>query len=183
MSWGLPASVEVRGEMYAVRSDFRVILDILAAASDPELDGQEKALVTLSAFYPDFGGMPEEFYEDALRACFRFINCDAGETPRSAPRLVDWEQDYSLITAPVNRVLGFEARGADYLHWWTYLAAYYEIGDCTFAQVVRIRDYLARGKSLDKQDREWYGKHRELVDFRRKYTSAEEEFLREWAGS
>ena len=90
MSWGLPVCVEVGGEMYAVRSDFRVVLDILAAASDPALDGQEKAFVALSAFYPGFEDMPQELYEDALRACFRFVNGGAGECQRNAPRLVDW---------------------------------------------------------------------------------------------
>lgn len=182
MSWGLPTSVEVCGGMYDVRSDFRVVLDILAAASDPELDGQEKALVALAAFYEDFDSMPVECYEDALRACFRFMNGDMEESQRNAPRLVDWEQDYPLMIAPINRVLGYEARGVEYMHWWTYLAAYYEIGDCTFAQVVRVRDLLARGKSLDKMDREWYRKHRGLVDFKTRYTSAEQEFFKEWGG-
>lgn len=183
MTWGLPTSVEVCGAEYEVRTDFRVILDICAAASDPELDGQEKAMVALTAFYPELETMQSEHYEDALRACFRFINCDSEEAPHKAPRLVDWEQDYPLIIAPINRVLGFEARAVEYLHWWTYLAAYYEVGDCTFAQVVRIRDHLTRGKRLEKQDREWYRKNRHLVDFKRKYTSADQDFFKEWGGA
>lgn len=183
MIWGLPTSVEVCGTEYSVRTDFRVILDILAASSDPELDGKEKAIVALAAFYLDFEDIPQEHYKDALQSCFRFINGDAEESQHKAPRLVDWEQDYSLIIAPINRVLGYEARAVEYMHWWTYLAAYYEIGDCTFAQVVRIRDMLARRKRLEKQDQEWYGKHRELVDFKRKYTSSENDFFKEWGGS
>lgn len=183
MTWGLPTSVEVCGAEYEVRTDFRVILDICAAASDPELDGQEKALVALAAFYPKFEAMPPEHYEDALRSCFRFINGDSDEAPHKAPRLVDWEQDYPLIIAPINRVLGQEARSAEYMHWWTWLSAYYEIGDCTFAQVVRIRDLQAKGKSLDKHDREWYRKNRHLVDFKRTYTSVEQDLCREWGGA
>lgn len=183
MTWGLPDSVEVCGTRYEVRTDYRVILDILSAVNDQEFDGQEKALAALTAFYPGFEDIPADHYEEALAACFRFINCDGEEAPHRAPRLVDWEQDYSLIIAPVNRVLGQEARAVEHMHWWTFLAAYYEIGDCTFAQVVRVRDRLARGKKLDKSDREWYQKNRHLVDFKRKYTSADDAIMREWGGA
>ena len=95
---------------------------------------------------------------------------------------MDWEQDYGLMIAPINRVIGREIRAMEYMHWWTFLAAYQEIGDCTFAQVVRIRYRLARGKTLDKSDREWYRKNRHLVDFKRKYTSADDELMKEWGG-
>ena len=87
---------------------------------------------------------------------------------------------YPLIIAPINRVAGTEVRALNDYHWWSWLANYGEIGDCTFAQTVRIRDRLARGKQLDKSDREWYQKNRHLVDFKRKYTSADGELMKEW---
>ena len=183
MNWTLPDSVEVQGTAYPLRTDYRCILDILTDLSDPEADGQERALAVLIGLYPDFDDMPPEHYEDAIEAGLRFINCDSGDAPYKAPRLVDWEQDYSMIIAPINRVLGEEARALEYMHWWTFLAAYNEIGDCTFAQVVRIRDHLARGKQLDQSDREWYRKNRHLVDFNRKYTSADDELMKEWGGT
>lgn len=124
--------------------------------------------------------MPPEHYEDAIQAGIHFINCDFGDAPHKAPRLVDWEQDYSLIIAPINRVIGGEVRAVKYMHWWYFLAAYQQIGDCTFAQVVRIRDRLTRGKRLDKSDQEWYRKNRHLVDFKRKYTSADGELTKKW---
>ena len=104
---------------------------------------------------------------------------------------MDWEQDFPYIVAPVNRVLGTEIRAVPYdfkenrggFHWWSFLAAYREIGgDCTFAQVVSLRDKLARGKTLDKADREWLRRNRALVDFRRKYTKAEDALLKGWIG-
>lgn len=192
MNWGLPTTVQVQGVIYDIRTDYRCVLDICAALGDPELDKQEKAFAALTIFYPEFDDMPSEHYEDALKQIFLFINGGKAEedAKKKMPRLVDWEQDYPLIIAPVNKVLGQEIRAIPYdaesniggLHWFTFLAAYQEIGDCTFAQVVRIRDHLARGKPLDKQDREWYRRNRELVDFKAKYTSAEEELLKEWGG-
>jgi len=176
----LPTRIEVGGVEYEIRSDYRAILDICAALSDPELDGQERAAAALTIFYPDLEDMPQSHYEEALKECLRFLNGGAEETPGKAPRLVDWEQDFTYIVAPVNRVTGQEIRAAEYLHWWTFLAAYYEIGDCTFAQIVRIRDKLARGKPMDKTDRAWYSQNRRLVDFKRKYTEQEEAILDQW---
>ena len=183
MNWTLPDSVEVQGTAYPLRTDYRCILDILTDLSGPEADGQERALAVLIGLYPDFDDMPPEHYEDAVNAGIRFINRDSSDAPHKAPRLVDWEQDYSMIIAPINRVLGEEARALEYMHWWTFLAAYNEIEDCTFAQVVRIRNHLARGKQLDKSDREWYRKNRHLVDFNRKYNSADDELMKEWGGT
>lgn len=179
MNWSLPDSVEVCGVIYPIRTDYRCILDILTDISDPEADGQDRAAALLVGLYPGFEDMPPYHYDDAIREGLRFINCDSEDAPHKAPRLVDWEQDYGLIISPVNRVIGKEIRAVEYIHWWTFLAAYQEIGDCTFAQVVRIRDHLARGK-MDKSDWEWYRKNRHLVDFKRKYTATEDSAAKEW---
>lgn len=78
------------------------------------------------------------------------------------------------------RELERESNGHGF-HWWSFISAYYEIGgDCTFAQVVSIRDKLARKKTLDKSDREWYRKNKKLVDFKKKYTKAEDDLLKQW---
>ncbi len=178
----LPTGVEVGGVEYEIRSDYRAILDICAALSDPELDGQERAIVALEIFYPAVADIPPEYYEQAIEQCLRFIGGGGERTPRNTPRLVDWEQDFPHIVAPINRVMGREVRAAEYMHWWTFLAAFYEIGDCTFAQIVRVRDRLVRGKALDKQDQEWYRNNRQLVDFKRRYTEAEDELMKRWGG-
>lgn len=176
----LPTSLEICGQAYEIRSDYRAVLDICAALSDPELEGQEKTLVALDIFYPGFLEMPQEQYKEAVKQCFWFINCGDGEQSQQAPKLVDWEQDFKLIVAPINRVTGQEVRALEYMHWWTFVAAYYEIGECLFAQVVRVRDRLAKGKALDKQDKEWYRQNRHLVDFKHKYTDTEADILKQW---
>lgn len=179
----LPETVEIGGKEYEIRADFRAALDICVALNDPELDDQARAFVALDIFYPDFETIPDKDVQEAVDRCIWFIN--GGDGPQKtgkSPRLVDWEQDFTLVVAPVNRVMGQEIRAAEHLHWWTFLSAYQEIGDCTFAQVVRIRDHLARGKRLDKQDREWYNRNRHLVDFQRKYTQTDDDICKEWGG-
>lgn len=170
----------------AVRYDFRVILTILEAIGDPELEDQDKAEAIFELFYME----PEHIQDPkaAVEACYRFI--DMNEKPgRKSPRVMDWEQDFVYIIAPINRVLGKEVREIPYdydnntggLHWWTFMGAYMEIGgDCMFSQIVSIRDKKARGKKLEKYEREWMNRNINLVELRQKYTEAENTVATEW---
>lgn len=180
MMYDLPTSVEVGGVEYEIRSDYRAILDICTALSDPDLSPQDRALIVLDIFYPTLPDMPTENYNEAVKRCFWFINCGEEGQNQKSPKLMDWEQDWQRIVAPINRVCGKEIRSTEYMHWWTFIGYYYEIGgDCLFSQVVSIRDKLARGKKLDKGEREWYNKNRNLVDFKKTYSEAESEMLKQ----
>lgn len=181
MIYDLPKSVEIGGAEYEIRSDYRAVLDICTALSDLNLTPQEKAIVILDIFYPSFAEMPPELYDEAIGQCFWFINCGDETQNRKAPKLMDWEQDWKYIVSPVNRVCGQEIRSAAYMHWWTFIGAYYEIGgDCLFSQIVRIRDKLAKNQKLDKGEREWYNKNRNIVDFKNTYTESENELLKQF---
>lgn len=127
--------------------------------------------------------MPVEDWQEAAKQCIWFINCGENERrQRPAPRLMDWSQDFRYIAAPINRVLGKEIREMEYLHWWTFISAYYEIGDCLFAQIVRIRSMKAKGKPLDKADQAWYQDNREMVDLKTSFTEAEDAVVNAWLG-
>ena len=180
MNCTLPKNLEIGGTEYQIRSDYRATLDVCAALNDPDLSEEERAIAALAVFYPDFDVMPAAHVQEALERCYWFLN--GGEEPdgQGGPRLMDWEQDFARIAPPVNRVLGRDVRGEEYLHWWTFLAAYYEIGDCLFAQIVRIRSKRAAGKTLDKADREFYRKNRKLVDLAVRHTSEEQALLKQW---
>lgn len=189
MDYGLPTSVTIDGHDFPVRYDFRVIMDIFEAINDPDMDNQERVIAILAMFYPDYDRITD--YETATKELFKFINGGEESTAkRKRTKLVNWQQDYRLIIAPVNRVLGQESRSIQYdvktntggLHWWTFLAAYQEIGDCLFAQVVRIRSKKAKGKKLDKAEQEFYLKNRDIIDIKIRYSKAEEEFFAQWLG-
>lgn len=184
MIYGLPNSVSVCGKEYLIRTDFREILDIMEILNDVEIKDKERSLLALLFFYPDFEDIPQEYYQEALRQCFWFLNGGHHDeqTDRKPTRLMDWEQDFPYIIAPVNRVIGHEIRADAHLHWWTFLSAYMEIGECTFAQIVHIRDMKSKGKPLDKTDRDWYRRNQKLVDLKTRYTSTEEDILKQWGG-
>lgn len=52
--WELPTSLEIGGVGFSIRTDFRAILDILAAYSDPDLEEQDKVMICLAILYKDF---------------------------------------------------------------------------------------------------------------------------------
>lgn len=58
MRYTLPTTVELGGEEFAIRKDYRDILDILEMLSDPDLDNDDKAEAILEMFYPDYEKIP-----------------------------------------------------------------------------------------------------------------------------
>ena len=176
MNFSLPTGVTVAGEEYEIRTDFRVILEILVMLSDPDLTDADKAEALVRMFYVE---RPAETAA-AVSACLDFIS--SRKPPPGAPRnLVDWERDFPLIAAPVNRVLGTECRALPYLHWHSFLAAYLEIGpDSLFARVLRLREKLRTGKKLEKEEREFLRRNRDLVILPARLSEREESLLKEW---
>lgn len=181
MNYGLPEKVNIGEKEHAIRSDFRVILEILEALNDEELAEAEKIECLLKMFYVDWEDI--EDLPEAVKACYNFIDGGRERPNKKSARLIDWERDFEYIIAPVNRVLGYEARAAKKVHWWTFLSAYMEIGgDCLMSQIVSIRDKQNKGKKLEKHEREWLRQNRHLVNLPQKYNAADNEMLRQLTG-
>ena len=66
MLFELPTKLNIGGTDYAIRSDYRAVLEICTALSDIELSDEEKAIVALVIFYPDLEQMPPESLQEAL---------------------------------------------------------------------------------------------------------------------
>jgi len=174
----LPTALKVGGEEWSIRTDYRVALDCCLALTDPELDNYNRVLEVLECLYID--ELPPEHWQEAINQAFWYLRGGEEEPKRKGPQLVSWTQDFQYIAAPISKIVGQDIRGMDTLHWWTFLAAYMGIGDCLFAQIVRIRDMKARGKKLDKADRDFYRRNKEIIDIKKPLTDAEEELLKEW---
>lgn len=167
----LPKSLTVDGRAYEINSDFRVALLIFEAYNDPELSDLEKSMVCLQRLYKE---VPDNAQQALTRATW-FL--DGGDTPKSkqAPqKIMDWEYDQSIIFPAVNKVAGYETRSAEYIHWWTFLGFFGEIGEGLYAQVMNIRAKKAKGKKLEKWEREFYNEHKELINIKEKLTAEEQ---------
>ena len=174
----LPKALRLEdGKEYPIRCDFRAVLNLFEALNDPDTTPQERGLYLLTILYDDFESIPMGLWEDAVKKGLWFLNGGEPQPPNKAPKLMDWDQDFAIIIPAINRVAGTEVRNLPALYWWTFLGYYHEIGgDCTFAQVVHIRDKLRRGK-LEKTEREYYERNRHLVDLKQTLTADEKNFL------
>ena len=183
-SWNLPASLNVSGRNYKIRTDYRVILDILTAMNDPDIfepemteeeKQLERALTMLQIFYIDFDTMPSSDWQEASEKACEFIDCGIKDDGKQKPRLMDWEQDAPVIVPAVNKVCGKDVRSVKYMHWWTFFGYYMEIGECTLSTIVSIRDKKRRGKKLEKWEQEFYRNNKKLVDLKTKKIERSEE--------
>lgn len=172
--WELPTSIVVGGIKYDIRTDFRAILDILKTFNDPEFENDEKWIVALTILYIDFDEMPPQDYEEAIEKAIEFIDMGIKDDGKKKPHTMDWEQDGAVIIPSVNRVLGKEIRAMQYLHWWTFLGAYMEIGESLFSQILNVRMKKAKGKKLDDWERDFYKENKNLIDLDVKYTEEEQ---------
>lgn len=180
--YDLPKSAVINGHEYIIRSDYRAALDIIDVMNDKEITDEERTLIVLRIFYEDFDGLPLDDFQEALDFCIMFISGGDAYKPNKTAKLMDWKQDFKLIVSPINKIIGYEVREVEYLHWWTFLSAYREIGDCLFAQVVSIRKKRMKGQKLDKADAQFYRDNQELIDFKHETTPEDDELFEKWGG-
>lgn len=180
MMWDLPTTVEIDGEHYKITNacDFRMVLDVICALNDEELNENQKVQTALYIFYEDISKC--ENINKAIESMYKIISYTTSEIENNEnkPILMDWEHDFHQIVPPVNRVLGYDVRTPDrYTHWFTFLSGYMEIGECQFQTIVNIRSKRMRGKKLDDWEREFYAENKKMVDLPHNLTEDEKEWL------
>lgn len=190
--WELPTSINIDGTAYAIRTDFRVVLDVLTAMNDPDLflmdaTEEEKSFVRmdtiLKIMVEDYDNLPLENWNEACKAVIDFIDCGMADDGKRKPHTMDWQQDARIIIPAINRVQGTEIRALPYLHWWTFLGAYMEIGECLFAQVVHIRQKKQKHQKLEKWEKDFYNQNKDIIDLKKKISEEqriEMENLEKW---
>lgn len=179
----LPESLAVSGAEYPIRSDYRNVLQAFEAFQDPELYEEEKWIVAVYLLFGDFqcgddvleaieGGFDMEEAADQISL---FISAGQPDKVVLERPVFNWRKDEQMIFSAVNKVAGRETRELDYLHWWTFLGYFNEVGEGTFSFIVGIRDKLNRRKKLEKHEREFLAKNKELVKLELPETKEERE--------
>lgn len=183
MIGALPEALTVGGEEYSIRTDYRNVLQVFEAFQDPELTQEEKWIVAIYLLFEDFS-----CDDDVLQAAQDGF--DLGEAMKQISWLIsagqpekevlelptyNWKQDEQIIFSAVNKVAGRETRELEYLHWWTFLGYFNEVGEGTFSFIVGIRRKLNKGKKLEKHEKEFLSHNKELVLMKKPLTKEEQE--------
>ncbi|MFV0344208.1 MAG: Gp15 family bacteriophage protein [Anaerocolumna sp.] len=171
----LPKKIEINGAHRAIRSDFRVALLIFQAYADPELTNEEKTLTMIECLYEDYDQLTQEEINDAVEKAVWFL--DGGkeiEEDKNSKKVIDWEQDEQIIFPAINKVAGFETREKEYIHWWTLMGYFNEIGEGLLSNIISIRMKKAKGKKLEKYEQEFYKENKKLIDLDIKISEEEQ---------
>jgi hypothetical protein len=157
-----------------------VALTIFQAFNDAELNDFEKTLIMIQLLYEDFDDMFESEYQEAAEKAVWYLDGGGSNDSESkesnhikAKKIMDWAQDEKLIFSAINKVAGFEVREKRYMHWWTFLGFFNEIGEGLFTTVLNIRQKKNQGKKLEKNEQEFYSKNKALVDLKVHYSNEE----------
>lgn len=189
-AWEFPKSVIIGNADFEIRTDYRVVLDLLSALNNPELTDSNKEInaymqsrLILEIMYPDYQLIPQSNIQEAIDRVAEFIDMGLGDDSKK-PKMMDWEQDAAIIIPSINKVLNKEIRAEKYIHWWTFLGAYMEIGEGLFSNIIHVRQKKLKGKKLEKWEQEFYKENKHLIDFqqREKRSNEEKEMLRDYFG-
>ena len=183
MIGALPETLTVAGVEYPIRTDYRNILQIFEAFQDPELTQEEKWIVAIYLLFEDFScdddvmeAAQDGFdLEEAIKQISWFIAAGQPEKQVLEQPTYNWTQDEQIIFSAVNKVAGRETRELEYLHWWTFLGYFNEVGEGTFSFIVGIRHKLNKGKKLEKHEKEFLSHNKELVLMKKPLTKEEQE--------
>ena len=113
--------------------------------------------------------------DEAAKQISWFISADQPEKKVLEQPTYNWKQDEQMIFSAVNKVAGRETRELKYLHWWTFLGYFNEVGEGTFSFIVGIRNKLNKGKKLEKHEKEFLSHNKELVKLEKPKTREEQE--------
>lgn len=184
MTGKLPESLNIDGKEYAIRTDYHSALQVCEAFSDEELTAAEKWIVAAFLLFKDFtcaddvmDAVEDGFkLDEAARQISWYLSAGmSGEKDNEIP-VFDWSQDEQMIFTSVNKVAGREVRDVEYMHWWT-LSGYVNSVDkddfWTF--IIGIRNKLNKKKKLEKHEREFLQKNRDLVILKKIKTREERE--------
>lgn len=130
--------------------------------------GQESVFV-------DFEALPADDYEEAFQAAAHFIDCgrDWQDSPKKSPRVMDWEQDKSILFPAINKAAGLEVRTVPYMHWWTFMGYYMEISEGVFSTILSLRQKRAKGKKLEKWEQEFWQQNKDICVLKKRLSQEE----------
>lgn len=177
----LPEYLTVGEDKYKIRSDYRNVLQVFEVFADPELEQGEKWIVAIYLLLEPFACADDVLEavengfdaDEAAKQIVWFISSGQETGDKKELPSYDWIQDEQMIFSAVNKVAGKETREMEYLHWWTFLGYFNEVGEGNLTFVVGIRNKLNKHKKLEKHEREFLNNNSKLVMLEKRKTKEE----------
>ena len=185
MIGALPESLIINENEYPIRSDYRNVLDIFEMFSDVDIESSDRYMIAIYMMYEDFASAEDVEkaaangfdVEEAYRQLLWFISCgkpkDKGK--KIERPVYDWSKDEQMIFSSVNKAAGKEVRSALYMHWWTFMGYFNEIGEGLFSYITSIRNKIKNNKKLDKDEYEFCKKNKDLIEIKPPKTAEEQQ--------
>lgn len=174
----LPSSLSLQGQEYAINADWRPCVNIMRMFERTDLSDTEKILCMVGILYKD--EIPDSLVTEAAEQAVWFLNlgevADGKKNALSLGRLFSWEQDLKFIISAVDKSAGFSIRSREFYHFWEFVSAFFETGECVFNTIVHQRKLKKTGKQ-SKADKEWWAENRDIAELKVELTSDEQEIL------
>lgn len=173
----LPVTLNVKGRDFAINADFRPCLNIMRMFERNDLTDREKIECMVGILFVD--EIPDELLPDAAQEAVWFLNLGEdvqSKGNRGVGRLFSWEQDLKFIISAVDKSAGFSIRSREFYHFWEFMSAFFESGECVFNTLVHQRKLKKTGKQT-KSDREWWADNRDIAELKIELTHEEQEIL------
>ena len=173
----LPSSFFLQGREYAFNADWRPCVNIMRMFERNDLTDSEKIECMVEIFYKD--EIPYRLVPEAAQKAVWFLNLGDESTDKkgsSVGRLFSWEQDLKFIISAVDKSAGFSIRSKEFYHFWEFMSAFFESGECVFNTIVHQRKLKKTGKQT-KADREWWAENKDIAELKVELTADEQEVL------
>ena len=161
--YDIPVTIVINDREFPIRckGDYRMVLDCFSCLNDFELTETERTYGALIIFYEDFNdledfiGLDKNSIEALIKAMYNFMECNENPLHSMPFKTIDWDKDSQMICSAVNKVAHTEVRSLEYLHWWTFMGYFSEVGESVMSTVVSIRTKIKRNKKLEKYEKEF----------------------------
>lgn len=174
----LPTSFLLQGREYAINADFRPCVNIMRMFERTDLTDSEKIECMVEIFYKET--IPYRLVPEAAQKAVWFLNLgdESIDKKQGFPlgRLFSWEQDLKFIISAVDKSAGFSIRSREFYHFWEFMSAFFESGECVFSTIVHQRKLKRTGKQT-KADKEWWAENKDIAELKIELTADEQEVL------
>ncbi len=161
-----PDQVEVNGNRYEIRTNFRTSILFELMMQDDSLDAGEKVRKALYLYFPV---LPDDLHA-AIEAVLWFYRCGREETTiqkRMAARrgkspVYSFEHDAGLIYAAFLLAYNIDLQDIQYMHWWRFRFLFNSLPkDCEFVRAMEYRSIDINDK-MPKEQKDFYKKMKRL---------------------